>query len=98
MEDDLMKGILKEYLTLSCIFSFIVLPFVSIGFLFYHLFSKELGSGEIGLLFNTITLDIGEKGFSFFVSPAYLVLMLIVFVFTFFFFFLINKLIAVFKK
>ncbi|MDR6226122.1 hypothetical protein [Desmospora profundinema] len=88
----------KKSLILSCIFSFIVLPFVSVGALFYHLFSEDVGSGKKELLFNTIVLNIKETSFSFFINSSYLLLMVIVFVATFFIAFVTHRTVKVFTQ
>ncbi|MDR6226128.1 hypothetical protein [Desmospora profundinema] len=84
-----MVASVRNSLVLSFVFSLLVLPFITVGLVFYHLFS---GTGDQRLLFNTVTLTTqGNASFSFSLDPAYFLLMAAVFVATFLVVFIIHK-------
>jgi hypothetical protein len=72
---------IKNSLAFSCVLTFIVLPFLTVGLVFYHLFS---GEGRVRFLFNTISLNVQDNAsFTFSLDPSYFLLMAITFLLTF---------------
>lgn len=76
-----MSVSVKNSLAFSCVLTFIVLPFLTVGLFFYHLFSGEKNNQ---FLFNTISLNVQDNAsFTFSLDPSYFLLMALTFILTF---------------
>jgi hypothetical protein len=82
-------SILKQSLIISSLISFVGFPVLTVGLMFYYLFS---GTSKT-FLFNTVGIMIGEnnQSFSFQFQPQYLLIVFGVFAITFILSFLFSS-------
>ncbi|ENQ3105064.1 hypothetical protein SAMN04488168_1294 [Bacillus sp. 491mf] len=78
----------KNSLIFSSVSSFFVFPFLTIGIVFYYIFS---GTSKSSLIFNSVSVSMDESGFSFSLKPNFFILMGIVFAISFIITFVVQK-------
>ncbi|MGE7924736.1 hypothetical protein ACQKND_16355 [Viridibacillus arvi] len=84
-----MFSSLKNPLIISSVFSFLVLPILTIGVVFYYIFSN---TSKENIFFNSVSVSVSESGFTFSLNPDFFIIMGIMFVSIFLVVFFIQKL------